>query len=177
MTQYFEYSPSLFAMRPRSIVLSHLLIFFLSFPFSAQAFWGANIEHSPPLNFESGYDVNTVTTVTGQILSIQAGANRHNLQLEVESGGSRMIVCLGPQRYWAEHGVSLKEGDQVVVRGSKAQGQEGVIYIVAQKITETSQGSVVILRDESGHPNWAGGSMGRGNGAGRGQGRRGRWGW
>jgi hypothetical protein len=177
MIQYFESSIPLFAMQPRSMILPQLLIFLLFFPFSAQAFWGDNSERYPTLNLESGYDVNTVTTVTAQILSIQAGTNRHNLQLEVESGGTRMIVCLGPSRYWSEQGVPLKEGDMVAVRGSKAQGQDGVIYILAQKITAISNGVVVILRDESGHPNWAGGPMGRGNGGGRGKGRRGGRGW
>lgn len=68
-----------------------------------------------------------------------------------------MMVVLGPQRYWAEQGMPLKVGDKVAVCGSKAQGQDGVIYILAQKITEISQGVVVILRNESGHPNWADG--------------------
>ncbi len=87
-----------------------------------------------------------------------------------------MIICLGPQRYWVDQGMPLKEGDKVTVRGSKAQGQDGVIYILAQKITEIDQGVAVVLRDESGHPNWAGGRMrsgsevgGGGGGSGRGR--------
>jgi len=157
-------------MRPQLITFCHLLILFLSFPFSAQAFWGNDSESSPALNLESGYDVNTVTTVTGQILSIQSGADRHNLQVEIEDAVTRMMVFLGPQRYWVDQGVPLKVGDKVVVRGSKAQGQDGVIYILAQQITETRQGLVVILRDAFGHPSWAGGSMGMGNETGGGEG-------
>lgn len=120
------------------------------------------------MNLESGYDVNTVTTVTGQILSIQSGVDRPNLQLEIDDGGTRMMVFLGPKRYWVDQGVPLTVGDTVVVRGSKAQGQDGVIYILAQEITETSQGLAVILRDASGHPNWAGGRMGNSKRAGGG---------
>jgi len=75
-----------------------------------------------------------------------------------------MMVVLCPQRYWAEQGMPLKVGDKVAVCGSKAQGQDGVMYILAQKITETSQGVAVILRDESGHPNWSGEGGGNGNG-------------
>jgi len=164
-------------MRPQLITLSQLLLIFLIFPFSAQAFWGTEQDNRLSLNLESGYDVNTVITVTGRILSIQVGTNRRNIQVEIEGGGARMIVCLGPQRYWIDHGVPLEVGDEVAVRGSKAQGQDGVIYILAQKITEISQGVVILLRDESGHPNWAGGPTGRGNGDGRGKGRRGGWGW
>jgi hypothetical protein len=166
-------------MRTTTTIILSLLILLASFPPSAEAFWGTGPGNRLSLNLESGYDVNTVTTVTAQILSFQGGINRNNFQLEVESGGARMIICLGPQRYWAERGVPLKVGDKLVVRGSKAQGQDGVIYILAQKITVTSQNVVVILRDESGFPNWAGGSMRRsnGNGNGRGTGRRGGWGW
>ncbi len=144
-------------MRPISIILFSLLIFLASFPASAQAFWGTAKGDCTCLNFESGYDVNTVTTVTGRIISIQAGIDRLNIQLEIEGCGITMMVVLGPQSYWVDHGFPLKEGGEVAVCGSKAQGQDGVIYILAQKITETSQGVVVILRDESGHPNWAGG--------------------
>jgi len=164
-------------MHPILLILSSLLIFIVSFPLSVQAFWGSEQGNQLSLNLESGYDVNTVTTVAGRILSVQAGADRHNLQLEIEGGGARMIICLGPQRYWIEQGMTLKEGDKVEVRGSKAQGQDGAIYVLAQKITEIGQGGVVVLRDESGHPNWAGGPMGRGNGGGRGKGKKGGWGW
>lgn len=146
-------------------------MFFLSFPYSTQAFWWGNDESTnPSLNFESGYDVNTITIVSGKILSIQTGTDRPNIQLEIEDEGAKMMVFLGPQRYWLKQGLSLHNGDEVVVRGSKAQGQDGVIYILAQEITEISQGIRVILRDETGCPNWAGGRMGRGNGGGRGGG-------
>lgn len=147
-------------------------------PFSAHAFWGNDEENPPALNLESGYDVNTVTTVSGQIVSIQSGVDRPNLQLEIDDSGTRMMVFLGPQRYWLAQGVPLRVGDKVQVRGSKAQGQDGVIYILAQEITEISQGLAVILRDASGHPNWAGGRMGSdtraGSGVGAGRGGSGR---
>ena len=78
-----------------------------------------------------------------------------------------------PATLLAEQGMPLKKGDKVAARGSKAQGQDGVIYILAQKITEIDQGVAVVLRDEFGHPNWAGGVGGRGRGrsGGRGGGR------
>ena len=159
-------------MRPLSKPFLLLLIFLVSFPCSAQAFWwGSEQDNTPALNFESGYDVNTVTTVTGQILSLQSSSDRPNLQLEIEDSGTRMVVFLGPQRYWADQGIPLQVGDKVTVRGSKAQGQDGVIYILAQEISEISQGLAVILRDDSGHPNWGSGSNGRGAGKGEGGGR------
>lgn len=164
--------PLFFPLRSVSIAFLFLLILFVSLPRSVQAFWGNNTVSFSSLDLESGYDVNTVTTVTGQILSIQTGAERSNIQLEIEGGKSRMVIFLGPQRYWVEQGLSLQTGDEVVVRGSKAQGQDGVIYILAQEITETSQGVGVVLRDESGFPNWAGGRQGHGGGGSGGNGKR-----
>jgi hypothetical protein len=154
---------------PGTTILALLfLLFFLPFP--ALAFWGSDEEPQSALDLESGYDVNTVTTVTGRILSVQTGLERRNVQLEIDTDGERMMVVLGPQRYLAEQGMELKEGDEVRVRGSKAQGRDGIIYILAREVTETSKGAAITLRDEGGFPNWAGGGMERGTGAGGGRG-------
>ena len=133
-------------------------------PVGADAFWGSDGDKQSGLNLETGYDANTVTTMTGRIVSLQAGDDRRNAQLELDSNGARAVVVLGPQRYWAEHGIALKTGDEVSVRGSKAQGTDGVVYILAQKITDTSRNAAVSLRNESGRPAWAGGGMGNGTG-------------
>jgi hypothetical protein len=145
-----------------------LLLFFLPLP--ALAFWGSDEEPPSALDLESGYDVNTVTTVTGRILSVQTGLERRNVQLKVETGETNMMVILGPQRYLAEQGISLNEGDEVMIRGSKAQGRDGVIYILAREVTTASNGVAIILRDEGGFPKWAGGNMEHGNGTGGGRG-------
>ena len=108
------------------------------------------------MNFESGYDVNTITTVSGKIVSIQSGTDSPHVQLEIMDGENRMMIFLGPQSYWLEQGLPLQNGVEVIVRGSKAQGQDGVIYILAQEITDTRQGRSAILRDKTGYPAWAG---------------------
>lgn len=141
-----------------------LLLGVLSFPLSAQAFWGSGANQSG-LNLETGYDVNTVTTVTGRVVSLHAGDERRHAQCELESNGTRTVVVLGPSRYWAEHGITIKAGDEVAVRGSKAQGKDGIVYFLAQKITNNSQNASAAMRAESGRPAWAGKGMGSGNGA------------
>ncbi len=149
-----------------STIFALFLLFFLPFP--ALAFWGADEGPQSSLNLESGYDVNTVTTVTGRILFVQGGMEHRNVQLEIDTDRERMMVVLGPQHYLTEQGLVLKEGDEVRIRGSKAQGSKGIIYILAQKITKTSNEVAITLRDEWGVPNWAGGSMERGHGTGGG---------
>lgn len=148
-------------MKPTTFTLALVLTLVLSLPLPALAFWGGNGDDQPSLNLQSGYDVNTVTTVAGHILAIQPGEDRPNVQLVLESNDLTLIVCIGPQRYWAEKGVPFNIGDQISVRGSKAQGDDGTIYILAQKIEDTTQDVTVLLRNELGRPVWAGMGMGR----------------
>lgn len=150
-------------MQVTRIVIYLLTVFLLSSPIAAHAFWGIGDDRPSGLDLEAGYDTNTVTTMTGRIVSLQTGDDHRNIQLELESNGTRSIVILGPQRYWAEHGIALKAGDGVTVRGSKAQGTDGVVYILAQKITDTSNNTAVTLRNNSGRPAWAGSGSGRMN--------------
>lgn len=151
-------------MQSKKIIICLLSSLLALSPAAAHSFWGSTGDTQSGLNLETGYDANTVTTMTGRIVSVQAGDERRNSQLELESGGARAVVVLGPHRYWAEHGIALKAGDDVTVRGSKAQGADGVVYILAQKITDTSQNTAISLRNESGRPAWTGGGMGSGPG-------------
>lgn len=142
-------------------ILSFIL---MSFPIAAHAFWGFGSDSRNGLNLETGYDANTVTTVTGRIVTLQTGDDHSNAQLELESNGVSAIVVLGPQSYWAEKGIPLKAGDYIMVRGSKAQGKDGAVYILAEKITDRSLDTTISLRNESGQPAWRGGSIGSGAG-------------
>ena len=151
-------------MQPVKIIIYLLSLFLVTFPVVAEAFWGNNGDKQSGLNFESGYDANTVTTITGRIISVQTGNDHRNVQIEIESNGTRTVVVLAPQSYWSENGIALKAGDDVTVRGSKAQGSDGVEYMMAQKITDTTQKTSVSMRNESGRPAWAGGGIGNGSG-------------
>lgn len=147
-------------MVSKKFIICLLLSLPVSFPVAVRAFWGSSGDTQSGLNLETGYDANTVITMTGHIVSVLAGDERRNAQLELESSGARAVVVLGPNRYWAEHGIALNAGDVVTVRGSKAQGADGVVYILAQQIIDTSRNTAVSLRNESGRPAWAGGGMG-----------------
>ncbi len=141
-----------------------IAVLLMSSPVVAHAFQGGDGDRQSGLNLETGYDANTVTTMAGRIMSVQIGDDHRNAQLELENNGVHAVVVLGPQRYWAEHGIALKAGDDITVRGSKAQGKDGVVYVLAQKITDTSINASVSLRNESGRPAWAGSGMGNGSG-------------
>ncbi|MDD2898698.1 MAG: DNA-binding protein [Desulfuromonadaceae bacterium] len=151
-------------MKPTHIIMYLLAALSVSSPHISHAFWGNDSDTRSGLNLENGYDANTVTTLTGRIVSLQIGDERRSAQFEMESGTVRAVVVLGPYRYWAERGIALKVGDDVTVRGSKAQGTDGTVYLLAQKITDITQKTDISLRSESGRPAWAGGGMGSGAG-------------
>jgi len=150
-------------MNPIKITICLLTAFIMSSSVAAHAFWGIGDERPSGLNLENGYDANTVVTLAGRVVSLNTGDEQGNARLELASGDVRIVVVLGPQRYWAEHGIALKSGDSVAVRGSKAQGTDGVVYLMAQKITDTSLNTSVSLRNESGRAEWSGGGTGSGS--------------
>jgi len=149
-------------MQPIKIIICFLTALVMSSSVAAHAFWGIGEDNKSGLNLETGYDTNTVTTVTGHIVSVQTDDGNGNARLELESGGVRIVAMLGQQRYWADKGIDLRIGDNVTVRGSKAQGKDGVVYIIVQKITDTTRNTEVSLRNEAGSPAWSGGKMGGG---------------
>jgi len=146
-------------MQPANFTISLLLGLALFLPMSAAAsWWGGGDDRR--VDLELGYDANTVTTVAGRIVAVQNDATHPQIQAELEAAGGRYIVVLGPRSYWAEHGIDLRIGDEVTVRGSKAQGKDGGIYILAQTVSESSRGQEVTLRSDTGKPVWAGNGMG-----------------
>ncbi len=151
-------------MRTTKIIIYLIAVFFSTSPVVTHAFWRMDDDRHSGLNLETGYDTNTVTTISGRIVSVQVGDDRRNSQFELDSNGSRVIVVLGPQRYWAENGIALKAGDSITVTGSKAQGKDGNVYVMAQKVTDITLNASVSLRNESGRPAWAGSGMGNGQG-------------
>lgn len=138
------------------VTLSLLLMLLLQLPHPAQAsWWNSDADHGG-LDLEAGYDANTVTTLSGSITALHLDGSHPRAQVEIDAGAGAVSVVFGPLSYWHEHGIDLKVGDRLTVRGSKAQGQNGVVYILAQWLSEESRGRQVTLRGESGRPAWAG---------------------
>ncbi|MDP2106364.1 MAG: hypothetical protein Q8J76_10260, partial [Desulfobulbaceae bacterium] len=66
-------------MKQTIITISLLLTLGLSQPLQAFAFWGIDKDSHKTLNLKSGYDINTVITVKGHIINIQADDDRPSL--------------------------------------------------------------------------------------------------
>lgn len=116
------------------------------------------------LDLIQGYDRNTVTTLTGQVV-VEPNQSSDPVALEIVAGSDRYVVVLGPRWYLQDDILAWKNGDTVTVRGSKAQGKDGRIYLLTQSIS-TSESSQMVLRSDTGRPDWSGGGGGGQQGGG-----------
>lgn len=143
-------------MRIGALTISLFLALLLQLPLAARAAWWGGGDAQGELNLDFGYDANTVITVSGRVVALYLDGPEPRALVAIEAGDGMVSVVLGPRNYWAEHGIALKIGDQVTVRGSKAQGKDGVVYLLAQWFRQDSRGEEIALRNESGQPVWAG---------------------
>lgn len=136
----------------------------------AQAFWGSDARQNPSgLDVTTGYDVNTVTTMTGTVISPPAriGQSEH-IQMTIATPQGVVTVLLGPSSYWERQGVTISRGQEIIMTGSCAQGKDGSLYMFAQKLDNKTSGVSLSLRSETGSPFWARSGAGSGNGSGSG---------
>jgi hypothetical protein len=108
------------------------------------------------LDFTKGYDVNTVTTVSGRVASISSAGEKEQIFAEVRANGETVNLSLGSKSYWDKKGITLRLNDEVTAKGSKAQGKDGKSYLLVQKLTNKTAASQVMLRNERGGPPWMG---------------------
>ncbi|WP_243369962.1 DNA-binding protein [Geotalea sp. SG265] len=111
------------------------------------------------LDLNGGYDVNTVTTISGTVIAAPRSTEEKQVTLQVKSGSETITVCVGPPSFWEARGITLNVNDQVTAKGSLAQGQDGKSYLMAQRLTVKASGAQVELRDERGVGLWSGRGM------------------
>ena len=150
-----------------SIALSILVLNFLLSGAAFAAFgFGSSDTGKSGLDFTTGYDVNTVTTVSGRVASVPGVGENGQVFAEVRANGEAVSLSLGAKSYWDKKGIALRLGDDVTAKGSKAQGKDGKSYLLVQKLTNKTAASQVVLRNERGGPPWMGnkasGSMSNG---------------
>lgn len=128
----------------------------------AHAFWGFGDDTQAGksgLDFDLGYDRNTETTVRGKVVSLDSGSGSGQLLIAVRmSNGTMVQVVAAPGWFWSDRGIAIKPGEELEATGSSAQGKDGKLYLISRSITNLSQKETVTLRDETGRPDWRGGS-------------------
>ena len=122
-------------------------------------FFGSDDKGKSGLDFNRGYDVNTVSTMSGRAVALPHTGEKENTIVEIKNGNETLNICVGPEAYWRKEGIAINLNDEITVKGSKAQGQDGKSYILAQKLVNRTTGAQVELRSEKGEPAWSGRNM------------------
>jgi hypothetical protein len=133
----------------------------------ATAFWGSDSTDTVSgLDVTAGFDVNTITTVTGTVVTPpeRKGQEQHTVMTVAAAQGT-VTAVLGPWSYWEKQTITIAKDQTLAVTGSLAQGKDGALYIFAQRLENRSTGETVTLRSESGKPFWSGAGPGGQNGA------------
>jgi len=135
----------------------------------ASAFWGSSDnETKSGLNVATGFDVNTITTLSGVVLDPpEDRTTQEPAVLSMTTKQGEVTVIIGPRWYWKQQNVILLKNQEITVTGSRAQGKDGSFYIFAQRIEDRSNGKTVTLRSENGVPLWSRAGSGNHGGMGR----------
>ncbi|TWJ14073.1 DNA-binding protein [Geobacter argillaceus] len=112
------------------------------------------------LDFSKGYDVNTVTTVSGRIISSPRTDEHEQVFVEVKADGDIISFSLGPKSFWDKKEIPLHPNDDIAAKGSKAQGKDGKTYLLVQKLTNRTTGAQMAVRSERGVAAWSGRNAG-----------------
>lgn len=127
--------------------------------------FGSDDRGKTGLDFNRGYDRNTVVTVTGRVTSPPHRGESGQYLVGIQSGSESLTLAVGPEAFWEKSGIPIRLNDELTAKGSKAQGEDGRLYLLTQKVANRSTGSQLELRTEKGEPAWSG----RGGAAGSGR--------
>ena len=136
--------------------------------------FGGN-EGKSGLDFNNGYDVNTVMNVSGRVTSATRAVQNEHVFVEIKANGEIINLNIGPKSSWDKKEIPLHLNDEITAKGSRAQGKDGKTYLLVQKLTNRTNGASIVVRNERGEPAWSGqnapsGGMQRGGGMMRGSG-------
>lgn len=149
------------AGRFSSAVIGAILLNCLLIGTSCAGFWfGSDDGGKSGLDFNRGYDVNTVIAVTGRVVSLPQAGEQGQMVVEVRAGSETVAVTLGPKSFWEKKEFALRLDDEVIAKGSKAQGKDGRHYLLTQRLTNKTTSAQIDLRNDKGVPGWLGRSAG-----------------
>jgi hypothetical protein len=116
--------------------------------------FGSSETSKSGLDFNSGYDINTVSTIVGRVASLPRTGDGHAVTIDAKSGSDTLHLCVGPDSFWNKSGIQVHLNDEITVKGSRAQGKDGKMYLLVQKLENRTTGEKVELRTAAGKPCW-----------------------
>lgn len=127
----------------------------VSAAFAGFGFGGDDVGDSG-LDFSKGYDINTVRTISGRVISpVRTGEQEQNV-IEIRSGTKSVTLSLGPESFLERKAFPIQIDDEITAKGSMAQGRDGKIYMMVQKLINKTTGAQILLRNDRGEPGWSG---------------------
>ncbi|MCX7914132.1 MAG: hypothetical protein N2511_06060 [Thermodesulfovibrionales bacterium] len=122
-------------------------------PWVGSGGWGVNSQ------FQRMYDPTKVETISGKVLSTDRtvpnikGITTPGIHLQLKTEKETITVHLGPAWYIERQDIKIGVGDSIEVKGSPV-SIEGQPAIIAAEVRKDDK--VLILRDSTGFPVWAG---------------------
>lgn len=103
------------------------------------------------------YDKNTVTTITGEVVSVETLQPRRQgigglISLKVKTSSGVIAVHLGPSWYLDNNSFKVEKGDNITITGSRVTFN-GQSIIVASEVKNGKKS--LKLRNEEGFPVWS----------------------
>jgi hypothetical protein len=117
-----------------------------------------------------GIDPATARTVSGPVTAVSMNQGLGHPGFTMSAEGGALEVHLGPYWYLVAQNFTVAVGDQVTATVADCSKTSETRDVVALQVTNTTNGSQVVLRDETGRPSWKGRKRGGGQGGGNGQG-------
>jgi len=147
-------------MKTSLLFLSALAFILFTFQ-TADARRGPRWEGSGGWGMGSGYsrmyDVKTVETVSGEVTAVEhftpTKGMGHGIHLALKTATENLPVHLGPMWFVERQDVKIEKGDKVEVKGSRITF-DGKPALIAATVTKGDM--ILLLRDDSGIPLWAG---------------------
>ena len=127
---------------------------------SAHAFWpfgggGGGGDGGSGLDLNQGYDVNTVTSIKGKVITLNVDEGGGPVLIEIRTSSGAVNLVAGPRWYWKDNGIPVTVGDEILAHGAKAEGKDGRMYLLAQKLTNQTTGDSLVLRGDDGVAVWS----------------------
>ncbi len=143
-----------------SIIIWTIILNCLPIGSAFAGFFGSDDRGKSGLDFTSGYDINTVSTMTGRAVARPYSGEKENVIVEIKSNNQTLSISVGPASFWEKKGIAISPNDELTVKGSKAEGRDGKSYVLAQKLVNRTTGAQTDLRSEKGEPAWSGMGLG-----------------
>lgn len=148
----------------RRLTLTLIMLLLLCVPagsaFAGFLWFGSAEKGGSGLDFNRGYDVNTVGVIDGRVVSLPRQVESGQYIFEMRTGTGTVNVSVGPGSFWEKTGIPMRVNDEVSAKGARAQGQDGKQYLITQKLVNRTTGNTIELRSESGAPVWSGQNRG-----------------